>query len=93
MTALRRRLFEDMQVRNLSPHTQVAYIQQVSRFVRHFGRSPDALGPEEIRERGTIRGSKTEIPVDTSCQPPSRPRCQRGPLAPALRAQRQGDGR
>ena len=41
MTALRRRMLEDMQVRNLSPHTQVAYVQQVSRFARHFGRSPD----------------------------------------------------
>lgn len=49
MTSLLRRMLEDMQVRNLSPHTQVAYVQQVSRFARHFERSPDALGPEEIR--------------------------------------------
>lgn len=49
MTSLHRRMLEDMQVRNLSPHTQVAYVQQVSRFARHFERSPDALGPEEIR--------------------------------------------
>lgn len=49
MTPLRQRMLEDMQVRNLSPHTQVSYLQQVSRFARHFGRSPDVLGPEEIR--------------------------------------------
>ena len=36
-------------MRNLSPHTQTSYVQQVSRFARHFGRSPDTLGPEEIR--------------------------------------------
>jgi site-specific recombinase XerD len=42
-------MLEDMQVRNLSPHTQVSYVQQVSRFARHFDTSPDALGPEEIR--------------------------------------------
>jgi site-specific recombinase XerD len=39
----------DMQVRNLSPHTQASYVQQVSLFARHFRQSPDALGPEEIR--------------------------------------------
>jgi site-specific recombinase XerD len=40
---------EDMQVRNLSPHTQASYVQQVSLFARHFSKSPEALGPEEIR--------------------------------------------
>jgi integrase/recombinase XerD len=50
MTSLRQRMTEDMQLRNLSPHTQSCYIQQVSRFVRHFGnKSPNMLGPEEIR--------------------------------------------
>ena len=49
MTALRQRMLEDMRVRNLSPHTQSSYILQVSLFARHFGRSPEELGPEEIR--------------------------------------------
>src|SRR5246500_6018091 len=49
MTFLRRRMTEDMQVRNLSPHTQDSYVQQVSMFARHFGKSPEILGPEEIR--------------------------------------------
>jgi site-specific recombinase XerD len=40
---------EDMQVRNLSPHTQASYLQQVSLFARHFRTSPDALTPEHIR--------------------------------------------
>jgi site-specific recombinase XerD len=38
-----------MQVRNLSPHTQTCYVQQVSLFARHFRRSPEVLGPEDIR--------------------------------------------
>ena len=38
-----------MQVRNLSPHTQESYSGQVARFARHFGRSPEQLGPEQIR--------------------------------------------
>lgn len=49
MTSLRRRMIEDMQVRNRSPHTQASYVQQVSLFARHFGKSPDLLGPEDIR--------------------------------------------
>jgi integrase/recombinase XerD len=40
---------EDMQVRNLSLQTQATYVQQVSLFARHFNKSPEILGPEEIR--------------------------------------------
>ena len=49
MTILRQRMIDDMQVRNLSPHTQASYVLQVSQFARYFGRSPDKLGPEDIR--------------------------------------------
>jgi len=49
MTSLRRRMIEDMQVRNLAPHTQRSYLQQISQFARHFGKSPELLGPDEIR--------------------------------------------
>src|SRR6516162_2208856 len=49
MTVLRQRMTEDMQVRNLSPHTRASYLQQVSLFARHFGKSPALLGSEEIR--------------------------------------------
>src|SRR6516165_10528983 len=49
MTPLRQRMLEDMQVRNLSPHTQASYCQQVSQFARYFGKSPEDLGPEDIR--------------------------------------------
>ncbi len=49
MTSLRQRMIEDMQVRNLSPHTQTSYVRQVSLFARHFRKSPEVLGPEEIR--------------------------------------------
>src|SRR6202171_4944849 len=49
MTSLRRRMTEDMQVRNLSLQTQTSYVQQVSLFARHFNKSPELLGPEDIR--------------------------------------------
>ena len=49
MTPLRQRMIEDMQVRNLAPHTQRAYVQYVSQFACCFRKSPDLLGPTEIR--------------------------------------------
>ena len=49
MTALRRRMLEDMQVRHLSAGTQQVYLQHMARFARYCGRSPAVLGPEEIR--------------------------------------------
>jgi len=48
MTSLRQRMTEDMQVRNLALNTQTSYVQQVSLFARHFGKSPEQLGPEDI---------------------------------------------
>ena len=49
MTPLRQRMLEDMGIRNLAENTQSAYLQQVAAYARYFGRSPDQLGPEEIR--------------------------------------------
>lgn len=49
MTPLRQRMLHDMQIRNLAENTQKSYLQQVSSFARHFRRSPETLGPEEIR--------------------------------------------
>ena len=52
MTALRKRMTEDMQVRNLSPHTQTSYVQQVSLFARHFQKTPEVLGRADPRVSG-----------------------------------------
>lgn len=49
LSPLRRRMIEDMTVRNLSAATQRSYLHAVSRFSRHFDRSPDRLGLEEVR--------------------------------------------
>ena len=49
MTPLRQRMIEDMQVRNLASHTQRAYLQYVAQFASYFRKSPDLLGPTEIR--------------------------------------------
>lgn len=41
---------EDMLVRNLAARTIDAYTYHVDRFAKHFGKLPEDLGPEEIRE-------------------------------------------
>jgi site-specific recombinase XerD len=42
-------MLEEMQIRNFSENTQESYLMQVSLFARYFQRSPDGLGPENIR--------------------------------------------
>ncbi len=49
MTPLRERMLHDMEIRNFSRNTQLSYLQQVSSFAKYFQRSPEALGPDEIR--------------------------------------------
>lgn len=50
MTPLRQRMIEDLKIRNRSPRTIGTYVQHVAQFARHFGRSPELLGPEEVRQ-------------------------------------------
>lgn len=49
LSPLRRRMIEDMTIRNLSPATQRSYLHAVAKFSRFFGRSPDRLGLEDVR--------------------------------------------
>ncbi|MDX0980481.1 tyrosine-type recombinase/integrase [Sinorhizobium medicae] len=48
ISPLRRRMIEDMTVRNLSPATQRSYINAVRKFSRYFGRSPDRLDLDDV---------------------------------------------
>lgn len=50
MTPLRKRMLEDMQLRNLSTETQRAYLHYITGLVRFYMISPDQLCLEEIRE-------------------------------------------
>jgi integrase/recombinase XerD len=64
MTPLRQRMIEDMQVRNLSPHTIYTYTWHVAKFADFWHQSPDRLSAEHIRryllhmkERGVSPGT------------------------------------
>lgn len=50
LSPLRRRMIDDMTIRNLSPATQRSYLHAVAKFSRHFGRAPDTLGLGEVRD-------------------------------------------
>ena len=49
MTPLHQRFVEDLRLRNYSPRTIEIYVAHVARFAKHFGKSPDLLGPDEMR--------------------------------------------
>jgi len=55
ISPLRRRMVEDMTVRNLSPATQRSYVHAVAGFGRLLGRSPDTSRPA-ANCRGLYRG-------------------------------------
>jgi integrase/recombinase XerD len=49
MSPLRRRYIDDLRVRNKSPRTIETYVLRVVQFAKHFGKSPELLGPAELR--------------------------------------------
>ena len=50
MTPLRKRMIEEMELRNFAPKTIELYVDNVAKFAKHFGKSPELLGEEHVRE-------------------------------------------
>ena len=50
MTELRRRMLDELRLRNYSPHTECAYIRCVADFAKYFRATPERLGPRQVRE-------------------------------------------
>ena len=61
MTPLRQRMLEELQRRNYSPYTTRGYILAVKQFAEYFGKSPDRLGAEEVRQLPTVSAQRKEI--------------------------------
>lgn len=49
MTALRRRMREDLQLRGLAPKTQQCYLEAVKHLAQYYRRAPDQISDEELR--------------------------------------------
>lgn len=47
---LRSRMVEDLRIRNYAENTVKTYVRAVASFAKHFGRSPEELNEEHIRE-------------------------------------------
>jgi site-specific recombinase XerD len=64
MSPLRRRMIEDMTIRNLSPRTQEGYIRTVKRFAAFLGRSPDTANAEDVRRyQAHLATSRVGVPT------------------------------
>jgi integrase/recombinase XerD len=50
MTPLRQRMLEDMQLRGLAERTQEAYLSAVQHLALHYGKSPDLITEDELRQ-------------------------------------------
>jgi integrase/recombinase XerD len=49
VTRLRKMMLEELQCRNHSAITTRKYLRVVTEFAKHFGKSPDRHGPNELR--------------------------------------------
>jgi len=50
MTPLRQRMIRELELQRKSPRTIEVYVAAVAQLARHYGRSPDAISVEEIRD-------------------------------------------
>ena len=70
VSPLRRRMIDDMMIRNMALNTQKAYVRAVQNFSRHFMKSPDNLTFENVREYQLhliLRGLQTASIIPIMC--------------------------
>jgi len=65
MTRLRKRMLEELQRRNYSPNTIRPYLYAVEDFARFFGKSPDQLGQEHLRQYQLHLVNDCKLTVET----------------------------
>jgi site-specific recombinase XerD len=50
MDGLKEQMTRDLQLRGITPKTQKKYLREVTHLANYFGRSPEELGEEEVKE-------------------------------------------
>ena len=65
MTRLRRIMLEELQRRNYAEGTTRSYVCAVRQFAQHFGKSPDELGPSELRSYQAYLLKERKLAVGT----------------------------
>ena len=59
-------MLEELQRRNYSNRTTHSYVRIVAAFAKHFGRSPDELGPDELRSYRAYLLQERKLAVNTA---------------------------
>ena len=65
MTQLRKMMLEELQRRNYSDTTARGYLSAVADFAQHFRKSPDQLGPDDLRNYQAYLLKKRKLTVAT----------------------------
>ncbi|HEY0724236.1 MAG TPA: site-specific tyrosine recombinase/integron integrase [Pyrinomonadaceae bacterium] len=65
MTRLRKRMLEELQRRNYSPNTIRPYLYAVEDFARFFGKSPDKLSQEHLRQYQLHLVNDCQLTIET----------------------------
>jgi len=68
MTTLRQRMLDDLRIRNYAPSTVECYVRAVAEFARHFNKSPEFPGVEEIRQWQLYLRNEKKVRLSTYIQ-------------------------
>ena len=70
ISPLRRRMIEDMTVRNFVEKTRNDYIRHVRTFTAYLGRSPDTATPEDLRRFASgVKKMRAPLPAPVPLSP------------------------
>jgi site-specific recombinase XerD len=61
-------MLDDLRIRNYAASTVECYIRSVAAFAKHFRKSPDQLGPEEIRQYQLFLLNEKKVKLATYIQ-------------------------
>src|SRR5260370_2024549 len=61
-------MLEDLQIRNYSPTTIRIYLHAITEFAQHFGKPPDQLGAEHIRQYQLFLMKEKQVSLSTYIQ-------------------------